>query len=119
MSPPASVSSRSGFLALNFPIENATKVLLTGLVNRSFSQIERSGATGRCSCRGAAPLLFAHLQQGEERLLRNVDFADALHPLLAFLLLFEQFALAADIAAVALGDNILADRGDRLSRNDL
>src|ERR1035441_3329020 len=31
-------------------------------------------------------LLFANLQDGEESLLRNVDFADALHPLLAFLL---------------------------------
>ena len=34
------------------------------------------------------------LEHGEERLLRNLDSADALHPLLAFLLLLEQLSLA-------------------------
>src|SRR3954468_21377592 len=51
--------------------------------------------------RRAAPLpLFGtlpHLQNSEEGLLWNLHPADALHPLLAFLLLFQQFPLAADI----------------------
>src|SRR5271165_5431571 len=38
-------------------------------------------------------------QRGDEGVLRNVDPADSLHPLLAFLLLLQQFALAGDVAA--------------------
>ena len=33
-------------------------------------------------------------EDGEERFLRNIDAADALHALLAFFLLFEEFAFA-------------------------
>src|SRR2546428_2468017 len=40
-------------------------------------------------------------QGRHERLLRHVDTADGLHPLLAFLLPFQQLALARDVAAVA------------------
>src|SRR5699024_7381252 len=43
-------------------------------------------------------------QRGDERLLRNLDPADHLHALLALLLLLEQFALAADVSSVALGE---------------
>src|SRR6185437_1646695 len=64
-------------------------------------------------------LLFADLQHGEERLLRNVHLADPLHALLALFLLFEQLALAADVATVALGDDVLADGGDGLAGDDL
>jgi hypothetical protein len=41
-----------------------------------------------------------------------------LHALLAFLLLLEQLALARDVAAVALGEHVLAQRLDRLARDD-
>ena len=40
------------------------------------------------------PLLRPNLEHREERFLRDLDAADALHPLLAFLLLLEQLALA-------------------------
>jgi hypothetical protein len=33
-------------------------------------------------------------------------------PLLALLLLLEQFALTSDVSAVALGEHVLADRAD-------
>ena len=42
-----------------------------------------------------------------------------LHPLLAFLLLLEQLALARDVAAVALGGHVLAQRLDGLAGDDL
>src|ERR1039457_2987683 len=41
------------------------------------------------------------LQHLDERLLQDVHVADGFHPLFAFLLLFEQFAFARDVAAVA------------------
>src|SRR5262245_54129580 len=44
-------------------------------------------------------LLLSYLEHGEERFLRDLDAADALHPLLPFLLLLEQLALARDVAA--------------------
>src|SRR5688572_18686565 len=63
--------------------------------------------------------LIPALQDRHERLLRDVDAADALHALLAFLLLLQQLALARHVAAVALGGDVLADRLDRLARDDL
>src|SRR5947207_15706104 len=48
-------------------------------------------------------LILADAQHGQKRFLRNLDAAHALHALLAFLLLLEQFALARDVAAVAFG----------------
>ena len=44
---------------------------------------------------------------------------DALHALLAFLLLLEQLALAGDVATVALGQHVLAHRADRLAGDDV
>ena len=41
------------------------------------------------------------------------------HALLALFLLVEEFAFAADVAAVALGDDVLTDGGDGLACDDL
>src|SRR5574340_408130 len=63
--------------------------------------------------------LAARLQHGQERLLRDLDAADGLHPLLAGLLLLEELLLAGDVTAVALGEHVLPERLDRLARDDL
>src|SRR6185295_7390303 len=63
--------------------------------------------------------LLVNLQDGQERLLRNLYCADLLHPLLSFLLLFEKLALARDVAAVALRKHVLAKRLYRRTRDDL
>src|SRR4051812_4647099 len=57
-------------------------------------------------------------ERGDECLLRDLDAADHLHPLLALLLLLEQLALAGDVAAVALGKHVFAHRRDRLASDD-
>src|ERR1700693_504677 len=57
-------------------------------------------------------------QCGDARLLRHVDAADGLPPLLAFLLLLQQFALAGDVTAVALRQHVFADRANILARNN-
>src|SRR4029079_1606421 len=49
---------------------------------------------------------------------RHLAHADGLHPLLAFLLLLQQLALARDVAAVALRQHVLANRADVLAGND-
>src|SRR5215813_1322284 len=54
--------------------------------------------------------LLADLEDREERLLRDLDAADRLHPLLAGLLLLEELLLARDVPAVALGEHVLAQR---------
>src|SRR5579862_6416518 len=64
-------------------------------------------------------LLVADRQDREEGLLRNLDATDGLHPLLARLLLLEQLLLARDVAAVALGEHVLAQRLDVLARDHL
>src|SRR5829696_3780961 len=66
----------------------------------------------------AALLRVAELEHGEEGLLRDLDAADLLHPLLALLLLLQQLALARDVAPVALGDDVLAEGLHRLARDD-
>src|SRR3954470_10717533 len=58
------------------------------------------------------------LQHREKRLLRNLHRSHLLHALLSLLLLLEELALARDVAAVALGKNILAERLDAGARDD-
>src|SRR5262245_36479574 len=48
------------------------------------------------------------LQRRDEDVAGNLDAPDRLHLLLAFLLLLEQLALTRDVAAVALGEHVLA-----------
>src|SRR3954454_10073314 len=67
----------------------------------------------------SAAIFTAEVEDREEGLLGNLDAADLLHPLLAFLLLLEQLALARDVAAVTLGDDVLADGLARFAGDDL
>src|SRR5215208_1708998 len=60
-----------------------------------------------------------HLENGQERLLRNLDGADLLHALLPLFLLLEELALARDVPAVALGEHVLPEGGDGLPGDDL
>src|SRR3978361_982979 len=57
-------------------------------------------------------------QRGDERLPRDLDATHHLHALLALLLLLEVLVLAGAVAAVALGQHVLADRPDRLACDD-
>src|SRR5271157_306996 len=58
------------------------------------------------------------LEQGEKRLLRNLNASDLLHPFLAFFLLLEELAFPGDVAAIAFCGDILAQRLDALPRDD-
>src|SRR5688500_16934899 len=58
------------------------------------------------------------LEYSEERLLGDLDAADLLHPLLPLLLLLEEFALARDVAAVALRRDVLAHGLDGFAGDD-
>ena len=48
----------------------------------------------------------------------DVDLADSLHAPLAFLLLFEEFAFARNIAAVTFGENVFAHGGNGFACDD-
>src|SRR3954464_6784245 len=52
--------------------------------------------------------LLVETQGGDECLLRDLDAANVLHALFALFLALEQLSFAADIAAVALGQHVLA-----------
>src|ERR1700687_655579 len=85
---------------------------------REFTANEETRATKTVSSSRKGLLLVAggsHFEDGQEGFLRDVDLADALHALFAFFLLFEEFALAGNVAAVALGQNVLADGRNRLA----
>src|SRR5829696_8785136 len=69
--------------------------------------------------RAWSALVAVELEHREERLLRNLDAPDLVHPALAGLLLLEQLALAGHVTAVQLGGHVLAHRLDRLPRDDL
>src|SRR5581483_3246912 len=64
-------------------------------------------------------LLALDAEHGEEGFLRDLHRADLLHALLAFLLLLQQLALARDVAAIAFGQHILAQRFHRGAGDDL
>src|SRR5437016_12650968 len=57
----------------------------------------------------------AHAEGGDEGGLRDLDLAELAHPLFAFLLLFEELALAGHVAAVAFGEHVLAQGLDGLA----
>src|SRR3990172_73143 len=63
--------------------------------------------------------LLGDFEDGQEGFLRDIHAADALHALLALLLLFKELALAGDVAAITLGDYVLAHRRDIFARDDL
>src|SRR3984893_7273347 len=65
-----------------------------------------------------APSAVAHLEGGDEGGLRDLDLAELAHPLFAFLLLFEELALAGHVAAIAFGEHVLAQRLDGLARDN-
>ena len=54
----------------------------------------------------------AYSEDGQEGFLGDVYAAYPLHALLAFLLLFEELALAGDVAAIAFGEDVFAHGGD-------
>ena len=64
-------------------------------------------------------VIAVELQHGREGLAGEGDAAELAHLLFAFLLLFEQLLLAGDVAAVALGQNVLAHGFDGLAGDDL
>src|SRR5688572_30809604 len=64
-------------------------------------------------------LLAVGLQDGQEGLLRDLDLAELLHALLALLLLLEELLLTGGVAAVALGQHVLAHRLDGRAGDDL
>ena len=64
-------------------------------------------------------VLIIILEHGEKCFLRNFDFANLHHALFTGFLLFEQFALSRDIAAITFGKNIFAHRIDGFARNNL
>src|ERR1700738_2124667 len=79
-----------------------------------------SGSALRASRNDGASRSAIYLQRGDKRFLRDVDLAELPHLLLALLLLLQKFALARDVAAVALCGDVLAQRahgfaGDHLA----
>src|SRR5690606_17168186 len=97
---------------------------------RSSSQIRpvRAASTVRIRARSIFTLgylprlrrsLVVHLQNGKEGLLRDFHPTDLLHALLTFLLLLQQLLLARGVAAVALGQHVLAQGLDGGAGDDL
>ena len=70
---------------------------------------------GRGSQASPFCFLFIQFEHREERLRRHLHRAEGAHFLFALLLLLQQLFLARDVAAVALGEHVLAHRLDRLA----
>src|SRR5437660_623361 len=62
---------------------------------------------------------FPLVEHRHEGFLWDFHGADGLHALLALLLLVEELALAGDVAAVALGGDVLSEGLDGLAGDDL
>lgn len=68
-----------------------------------------AGARRLASVCATPPSSIVEVEDGHEGLLRHTHLADGLHALLALCLLVEELLLARDIAAVALGGDVLPD----------
>src|SRR5690606_22309931 len=66
-----------------------------------------------------AALFIFNLQDSKKCFLRYLDVADLLHSFLARLLLLQEFLLAGDVAAVAFGQHVLAQRLHVFAGDDL
>src|SRR5437016_3177723 len=83
-----------------------------------YSRAKRRAIQTNLACSKALLVVGGgHFQHREEGFLRDVDLADALHAALAFFLFFKEFAFARNVAAVALGENVFANRRDGFARN--
>src|SRR6185503_8854735 len=80
--------------------------------NRTSSNVRPSAIRTRSVC-SIGPSGLVGAEHRQERLLRDLDGSDALHPPLALFLPFEQLSLARDVATVAFGKDVLAQRPDR------
>src|SRR5580704_51253 len=87
--------------------------LRRGLTVGAADAVSRSGRTWRSFMDG-----LSALEHRQERFLRYFDLSDLFHAFLAFLLLFEQLPLSRDVAAVALGGDVLPHGLDRLAGDD-
>src|SRR5467141_1999740 len=76
-------------------------------------------ASGARTGTWVSSLLVLDPQHGEEGFLWDLDRPHHLHALLAFLLFLEELLLTRDVAAVALGEHVLALRLHGLARDDL
>src|SRR4051812_37138117 len=65
------------------------------------------------------PSVRIHFEGGDEGFLRDVDAAELAHLLLALFLLVQQLALACNVAAIAFGRDVLAQRLDGFTCNHL
>src|SRR5262249_7142063 len=99
----ASVSSRTA---------DFFRTAVVGCASASGTVSGRVWSTGRLTAWPSRP------QDREERFLRNLDAPELLHPLLAFFLALEKLPLPRDVAAVALGGDVLAERAHRLPGDD-
>src|SRR5580704_17333988 len=93
------------------------RITFVGRLAPTYSRGGGKSGCGNCA-NPVWNLAAVHLEGGDEGRLRDLDVADLAHPLLALLLLLEKLLLAADVAAVALGQHVLAQRADRLAGDD-
>src|SRR5215470_6835518 len=117
-----SIHHGSGVSGGRFPAKYSRSARATtpvATVSRNRMSAKFIGMGTDCACEGRRVSFFSNLENGEEGFLRDLDAADRLHALLARLLLLEELALARDVSTVALRQDVLAQRLDRLARDDL
>src|SRR2546426_12478101 len=96
-----------------------------GVVTTSTGPVRRasassSGVVSTTSPRNAVWMTrLVNLEDREERFLRDLDRSHLLHPLLALALLLQELAFPRDLAAVALGGDVPAQRAARTARDHL
>src|SRR5438445_11923474 len=82
------------------------------------TQAPRPSSAQRWEARAGTGRLV-NLQDRQEGFLGDLERAHLLHPTLSFFLFLEQLALAGDVAAVALGRDVLAQGADRFPGDHL
>src|SRR5487761_312738 len=83
-------------------------------------RVHALATTAMATAAARAPtVLVIKLEHRHESLLRDLDGAHPLHPLLSFLLLLQQLALARDVTAIAFGQHVFSHRRDRLASHNL
>src|SRR5229473_7930904 len=98
----------------------AAGVVTTSSGPSDWASARSSGVVRTTSPRKAVWMTrLVNLEHRQEGFLRDLHCAHLLHALLSFFLFLQELALPGDVAPVALGGHVLAQRSDGLARDNL
>src|SRR5678809_305691 len=85
---------------------NSARITATQIDSKYSRAVDLRNVAGGGTSAGFAMLFGTYFQNRQKRLLRNLDAANPLHPLLAFLLFLQKLAFPGDVTTITLREDV-------------